>query len=96
MKDYYSRLDLPVTATKREIEAELPAMGDATMRRNARFVLLDPERRLVYDQCHRALRQIAFLRANLGLNRAPFWKLSDCDDFNSEPFAVQVPNGQAM
>lgn len=88
MKDLYRRIGLPgQTADLATLERAISqaAVADAKTAGAARKVLLNGDRKAVYDRTRAALLQIGQLRANLGIARAPNWLTSDCADFDRPP-----------
>lgn len=87
MKDLYHRVGLAShTDDRSKIERALSsASGDPASARAARHVLLNPDRKEVYDRTRSVLIRVGQLRANLGLSRAPHWLVSDCSDFDADP-----------
>jgi hypothetical protein len=81
MKDLYRRLGLDETAGDAAVRAALAAAGDDATREAAEYILLDPQRREVYDRNRRVLLTIGRLRANLGLNLTRFWPRPRFADF---------------
>ena len=92
MKDLYQRLNLPEQASETEVAGALAAAHAAT-RQAAEHILLDPQRRAVYDRNRRLLVTIGTLRAHLGLNLKPFWSRGGFRDF-SYPFGPGQPRPQ--
>lgn len=80
MKDLYKQLGVPDSADDGTIRAAL-AGADPPTRESAEFILLDPDRREVYDRNRRVLATIGRLRANLGLNLTRFWPRGRFGDF---------------
>jgi hypothetical protein len=98
MKDLYRRIGLPAqTDDRAAIERALgsAAGGDAGSARAARHVLLDPDRKPVYDRTRAVVMRVGQLRANLGLSRSPNWLASDCSDFDTTA-ASAVPQLEAL
>jgi len=88
MKDLYRRIGLSAqtddfAAIERAIGSA--TSGDPTSARAARHVLLESDRKAVYDRTRAVVVRIGQLRANLGLSRAPNWLASDCTDFDTSP-----------
>ena len=78
MKDLYTALGIESSAGSDEIEAALernPALEEAAR------ILLDPERRAVYDSNHQTLRMIGTLRHRLGMDGADSWFTERHPDF---------------
>ncbi len=70
MKDLYRRLGIAPDATDTQVKGAIARARDARLRRDAEHVLLDPERRAVYDRTRRTLRTLAVLRGGLRLDRS--------------------------
>jgi hypothetical protein len=88
MNDLYRRIGLPAETDDRAVierAIAVTAGSDARSARAARHVLLDRDRKSVYDRTRAAVMQVGKLRANLGLSRAPNWLVSDCSDFDTTP-----------
>lgn len=88
MKDLYRRIGLSSqTDDRATIERALAveSITDAASVRAARHILLDPDRKAVYDRTHAVVRRVGQLRANLGLSRSPNGLMTDCGDFESAP-----------
>lgn len=88
MKDLYRRIGLPAqTDDRAAIERAIAntASGDARSTRAARHILLDRDRKAVYDRTRAAVSRVGQLRSNLGLSRTTNWLVSDCSDFDATP-----------
>jgi len=86
MKNLYNRIGmLEKTDDRSAIERAIANTFkvDSTAAKAAAHVLLDPDRKAVYDRAWVALVRVGQLRANLGLTRAPNWLVSDCSDFDT-------------
>lgn len=85
MIDLYRRIGLAVQVEDQDVIERVIAVAarsDARSARAARHVLLNRERKAVYDRTRDALVLVGQLRANLGLSRSPNWLISDCSDFD--------------
>ena len=80
MKDLYKRLAIAPSASEDEIRRALPA-AEEPARTEGEFILLQPDRRAVYDRNHRVLSTIGQLRGRLALGLRPFWSHGDHKDF---------------
>lgn len=80
MKDLYKRLGVDAACTEAELKAAL-ARADGETCEAARYILLDPDRRAVYDRNRRVLSIIGQVRGNLGLNLTSFWPATRFGDF---------------
>lgn len=87
MKDLYKRIGLPSqTDNVDEIINALNNSGASFKDKDSvQCVLLDAQRKTVYDRNHKLLKTIGQVRANIGLNRTPLWLSVDCHDFDCEP-----------
>jgi hypothetical protein len=65
MQDLYRRLGVSPASTEAEIQRALTRQRDLTLARDAKAVLLRPERRRAYDRLHPRLVRIAQLQARL-------------------------------
>jgi len=65
MQDLYRRLGVSPASTEAEIQRALTRQRDLTLARDAKAVLLQPERRRAYDRLHPRLVRIAQLQARL-------------------------------
>lgn len=90
MKDLYKRLNLFPGADERVIRAQIEQCDDPALRQVARHVLLDWQRKRIYDRNRKIMRMIGQLRSNLGLLEAPFWQQADCTDFNCPKRKVDI------
>ncbi len=78
MKDLYSKLGIDRGASAKEVQAALeikPELSDYAM------ILLDTEKRALYDSTHSTLKMIGELRFRLGLDSGRSWFLEHCPDF---------------
>lgn len=81
MRDLYKRIGLYPHAAPEQIHASIGKCADKGVRVDAEAVLLNPQRRTVYDHTHRLLSVIGRLRAELGLNHTPNWRGDAAADF---------------
>lgn len=82
MKDLYRKLELDPTATGDEIAAALekhPELGAYSA------ILLDEDRRALYDRSHRVLKLIGTLRFRLDLDKSDSWFIVRHSDFAIMP-----------
>ncbi len=79
MKDLYRILGVQSGASREEIESALESRPD--LADDHAPVLLDPEKREVYDEAHAALKAIGELRHRLGLDTADTWFTKENADF---------------
>ena len=78
MKDLYARLGVDQGASQSEVSAALqsrPELADCSP------ILLNVEKRALYDRAHTALKAIGQLRHKLGLDSADSWFLQNCADY---------------
>lgn len=88
MKDLYRRIGLSSqTDDRAAIERALSSSSNSNPAsvRAARHILLDSDRKVVYDRTREIVLRIGQLRANLGLSRAPNGLATDCGDFEVCP-----------
>ena len=85
MKDLYRKLELEPTATRDEIAAALEKHPDL----NAySAILLDEERRALYDRSHQVLKLIGTLRFRLDLDKSDAWFIKRHSDYAIMPKPV--------
>lgn len=77
MRDLYAPLGLTPRASEEEIRAALARTDHRALRSAA--VLLDPERKRIYDRAWLALRTIGVLRADMRLHDARRWRTDHAD-----------------
>jgi hypothetical protein len=82
MKDLYRRLEIEPTATADEISAAIEKLPEAKARGS---ILLDSEKRELYDRAHATLKLIARLRFNLDLDMHDSWFIQQYPDFAIMP-----------
>ena len=78
MKDLYARLGIERGASAAEVQAALeikPELSDYAT------ILLNTEKRALYDTTHSTLKMIGALRLRLGLDSGPSWFLKNYLDF---------------
>lgn len=78
MKDLYRKLGIEPEASATEVAEALERnllLSDATS------ILLDKNRREVYDEVHAALRAIGIMRYQLGLDKDDSWFMQNYSDF---------------
>jgi hypothetical protein len=88
LNDLYRRIGLPgQTNDRAAIERAIAAAerSDAKIAQTARHVLLDHDRKVIYDRTRNVVLLVGQLRANLGQSRAPNWLASNCADFDAKP-----------
>lgn len=92
MKDFYKRLKVSSTEFTAESISKAVEAGwtDDLTAHEAAYVLLNVERKAVYDRTHQALVTIGQLRANLGLSKAPGRQVSRVQDFSPPPSNVRT------
>lgn len=79
MKDLYRKLGIESGASREAIESALESCPD--LADDHAPVLLDPEKREVYDEAHAALKAIGELRHRLGLDTGDTWFTKENADF---------------
>ena len=89
MKDLYKRLGVESNAPEEHLRRAISRSNDPC-RGDAEYILLDANRRAVYDRNHRLLSTIGHLRGRLALGLRPFWSHGNHQDF-TQPF---VPGAQ--
>ena len=82
MRDLYKRLEIEPTASREEIVAALEAHPDLA---GYSAILLDEERRAVYDGVHSTLKMIGTLRFRLDLDKSDAWFIQHYRDFAIMP-----------
>lgn len=82
MRDLYRRLGLDPTATEEEIAAALEEHPDL---QGYSAILLDEERRALYDRVHATLKMIGTLRFRLDLDKSDAWFIQRHPDFAIMP-----------
>ena len=85
MRDLYRRLALERSASPEEIRAALERLPDM---KSYSAILLDEERRAVYDRAHNTLKMIALLRFRLGLDKSDNSFIQRYPDFAIMPKPV--------
>lgn len=86
MKDLYKRIGLGGhSASESEIRKAILRTGNSPDALAAEAILLQPDRKRVYDNNRAQLRNIGQLRANLGLADTQYWRASACGDFDMPP-----------
>lgn len=85
MRDLYKALDLPISATRDEILAMISRCGSETLARDAKEVLLDDQKRTIYNKNFKILKEVAKIRQDLGILDGQAWKSTQAADFNPSP-----------
>lgn len=97
MKDLYRPLGLSPDASTREIKKRIQK-ADPDTENAVREILLNPDRRKVYDRCYQNLRMIGRLRQCLDLTDGPNWGQENAREFQPsdsfEEFTVGSPKQQ--
>jgi hypothetical protein len=78
MKDFYAKLGIDQGATQSEVAAALQSRPELSA---CSSILLNGEKRAVYDRAHMALKAIGQLRHKLGLDSGDSWFLQNCADY---------------
>jgi hypothetical protein len=78
MKDLYAKLGIDQAASQAEVAAALQSRPELSA---CSAVLLNAEKRAVYDRTHMALKAIGQLRHKLGLDLRESWFLRNCADY---------------
>lgn len=84
MRNLYSRLGINQSSTPDEIRRAISSCSNATLRNDAEEVLLDTNRRRIYNKLHSVLMDIGILRASLGHNHADNWIGSEATDYTQD------------
>ena len=84
MKDLYQAIKVPPDASAENIEKRIAKTSDQEDSKNAEYVLLNPERKRVYDRHHAELTKIGKIRHELGLSEAEHWDVPPFEDFKVE------------
>lgn len=74
MRNLYEQLNIAVSASIDEIRQAIAAVGDESLKTDARAVLLEPARRYRYDRVNNALRMIGCLRSAFDLSSTYNWR----------------------
>jgi len=82
MKDLYKALGVSPNASRDEILASISKCGSATLAKDAETVLLDDQKRRIYNRNFKVLRDVGRIRHDLGLLNGSAWKISNSSDFN--------------
>ena len=82
MKDLYKALGLNPNASTGQILARISEAGSTMLAKDAKAVLLDDQKREIYDKNYKILKEIGRIRQDLSLLGGPSWKIVDSSDFN--------------
>ena len=82
MKDLYHKLEIDPTASRDEIAAAFEQHPDL---KAYSAILLDDEKRVLYDQVHGTLKSIGTLRFRLDLDKSDNWFVQRFPDFAIMP-----------
>ena len=82
MKDLYHKLEVEPTATRDEIAAAFEQQPEL---KAYSTILLDDEKRPLYDQVHKTLKTIGTLRFRLDLDKTETWFIQRYPDFAIMP-----------
>lgn len=85
MRDLYRKLELEPTANRDEIAAALEKHPELKAYSG---ILLDEDRRLLYDRSHQVLKLIGTLRFRLDLDKSDTWFIERHSDFAIMPKPV--------
>jgi hypothetical protein len=90
MKDLYHKLEVEPTATRDEIAAAFEQQPELEAYAT---ILLDDEKRPLYDQVHKTLKTIGTLRFRLDLDKSDTWFIQRYPDFAimPKPKVSEVP-----
>lgn len=91
MNDLYFRLNIDPNASAEEIAAALALKPEMSA---CSSILLDAEKRSVYDRTHATLSAIGLLRHRLGLNSIDPWFLQNYPHFGPRP-RPSTPRGES-
>lgn len=86
MKNLYKRLNITSGATDEQVIRAINKTNNTKLKRDARHVLLNPDRKRVFNRCNNSLDRIGHLRANLGLKNSPNWALHDFSDYQFQSY----------
>jgi hypothetical protein len=78
MKDLYAKLGIDQGASQSEVAAALQCRPELSA---CSPILLNVEKRAMYDRAHMALKAIGQLRHKLGLDSGDSWFLQNCADY---------------
>lgn len=73
MRNLYGQLGLRSNASEADIRAAVGRLTDSELRADAQAVLLNPQVRRAYDQAHKTLSNVGYIRHNVGLRGSPNW-----------------------
>lgn len=73
MRNLYGQLGLRSNASEADIRAAVGKCTDGELRADTQAVLLNPQVRRAYDQAHKALSNVGYIRHNVGLRGASNW-----------------------
>lgn len=73
MFDLYRELKLTAVASEREIKKRLPYVHSMSVREDIEYILLNPNRRLVYDRNWKLMKLIGDLRGSLRITHSHYW-----------------------
>lgn len=85
MRNLYNQLKISSQASHDRIVKAIDREIRSYLKEEAKFVLLNKDRKRVYDRCNDSLIKIGKLRANLGLNHAPNWVGHNFTDYHYSP-----------
>lgn len=85
MRDLYGELQLDVSAGESEIKQRLSYVLSKCVRQDIEYILLNPNRRLVYDRNWKLMKVIGNLRGCLRLKRSAFWDEGISGSYLSPP-----------
>jgi len=83
MRDLYEAAGVLSDATYDEIARAIGTRSGNLIER-ARFILLDPQRREVYDDAYHSMLVIASIRRTLGISTTRYWSDDDVRDWQGK------------
>jgi hypothetical protein len=93
MKDLYQRLSLPsVCNDPDELRHSITTCGDEAVAEAAEYILLNEERKKIYDRQHQLLSIIGKLRSELMLPLSTDWEALGNQDFDCEDVSASPPD----
>lgn len=96
MRDLYSVVGVLSDASYEEI-ARAASNRSGELIERARLILLDPQRREVYDDAYHAMLVVASIRRTLGISTTRYWSDDDVREWQGKGttyYPIEVPNSR--